>query len=591
MDISDAYKQRYVIYNRKSTDDAENQRNSLTYQRQRNIEFATRQNLPLATALTIQGFCTNGIIDESHSGFKEEDEFEIRSDGRVQYRVLRPKFLKLAELLKNGTIRGAIFLCWDRASRNPHDDLIIKKLTRAGCDIRFAEASYDSTSAGELHRDIDGVFAAHYSRSISEKVKNAQKKLRAERRCIYSAPVGYLDRGSDSKPLDPERAPVVKRIFELYAGGDWSIRQLAKWAQTQGLTKKPIRRKRTKQEIANNVDVSSLPKISRPVDHKSIEYILANPFYIGKVKIGDNYEISAAHQPLIDTALFFRVQKLLKKRNVSVHYIDKLAYTYRELVRCECGRVYTPYVKKGIVYYRSRCKSGCTNKAPNLKEVEISAAVQRVMDEIYLSDEELSEIELRAKSELGELSRRREGTLNDLHGRQRCIIADLDYITENKISLLRTGAMNPDTILAEQNRLEAKLAVVNEEIKIYAESASDMLEFVLTFSEAVKNAGLYFDRALDSEKRDITAMIFSELVFKDRQLVAYQAKDGFGALLSRVSVFNGDLPSLEGVINHPKLAIGLPGSPLFRTIESVYVQAQKSMDRIRRLQFLHRQAA
>lgn len=35
----------------------------------------------------------------------------------------------------------------------------------------------------------------------------------------------------------------------------------------------------------------------------------------------------------------------------------------------------------------------------------------------------------------------------------------------------------------------------------------------------------------------------------------------------------------------------LPGSPLFRTIESVYVQAQKSMDRIRRLHFLHRQAA
>src|SRR3989344_4457981 len=144
------------------------------------------------------------------------------------------------------------------------------------------------------------MFSSHYSEVISEKVRNAQKKLRGERRCIYGAPVGYLDEGSDNKPLDPKRAPTVKRVFELYATGDWSIRQLGKWAREQGLTKKPCRRKRTKEEIANNLDVATIPKISRPVDHKTIEYMLPNPFYIGKVKIDGGFQNSSAHQALID---------------------------------------------------------------------------------------------------------------------------------------------------------------------------------------------------------------------------------------------------------------------------------------------------
>src|SRR3989338_6864436 len=187
-DIGDQFKDSYLIYNRRSTDDAENQRNSLVYQRQRNIDYAEREKLPLAKDLTIPGFCTNGVIDESHSAFKQEDEFIITPDGSMQYRILRPKFLTLVRLLQSRQIKGVIFLCWDRGSRNEQDDLLINKLIELGCDIRFADTTYEKTSAGKLHKRVDGMFAAHYSEVISEKVRNAQKKLRDERRVIYSAP-------------------------------------------------------------------------------------------------------------------------------------------------------------------------------------------------------------------------------------------------------------------------------------------------------------------------------------------------------------------------------------------------------------------
>jgi len=210
---------QYLIYNRKSTDDADNQKNSLSYQLIRNVEFVKKNSLPVAEGLTILGVCDAGVINESHSGFREDQNFVINKDGSVQYNILRPKFLQLVKMLKAKEIKGAIFLCWDRASRNKQDDVIIKKLISLGCDIRFSEATYDKTSSGELHMDIDGMFAAHYSRVISEKVKNAQHKLQLEGKCIYFTPIGYLDKGSGNKPMDPERAPIVKRVFELYLTG------------------------------------------------------------------------------------------------------------------------------------------------------------------------------------------------------------------------------------------------------------------------------------------------------------------------------------------------------------------------------------
>src|ERR1700733_1784000 len=82
------YKDFYLIYNRRSTDDADNQKNSLNFQKSENMRFAVAKHLPIAT-LTVPGFCTDGIIAEKHSGFKENDNFSILKGGVVQYQIER----------------------------------------------------------------------------------------------------------------------------------------------------------------------------------------------------------------------------------------------------------------------------------------------------------------------------------------------------------------------------------------------------------------------------------------------------------------------------------------------------------------------
>lgn len=621
MNLSERHQHEYLIYNRKSTDDTDNQRNSLAYQKQRNLEYAQRLELPVASTLSISGFCESGIIGESHSAYKQDDEFSITPDGAVQYRVLRPKFFKLTELLKEKKVKGAIFLCWDRASRNEQDGLVLKKLIKLGSDIRFVEATYDNTSAGDLHRDIDGVFASYYSRSISEKVRNTLRKLRAERRCVYISPLGYLDHGSDTKPFDPKRAPIIKRIFEHYATGKWSIRQLAKWARAQGLTKKPKRRWRTKEEIANNVDHGSIPKIAQPVDHKTIEYILKNPFYIGKVKVGNGeYVDSAAHEPLIDTSLFLQVQALLKKRRVSVYYVDRPFYTYRGFARCECGRLYSPYPQKASVYYRCSCKHGCANGDANLTESDITSAVYHLLNQCYLTDSELAELERRAPSMLPELEEQREKTAADLHAKRRTIQADLAYLTENRVSLIRTGVMTADLLHKEEERLTGKLRELAAEIQSCTNDVPTMFRYVLSVSDAIKHLASHFPHALDSQRRDIVAVGFDHLVFRDKQLVDYAAKGGFAALLKRPALRRQPPPSLEpkngedpylfppicntGAVISPAEfwalepeneetpsfsgahRLSAPHISSFSNFLSIYKAAKQSMDELNRLTFL-----
>lgn len=591
MELSETHKNQYLVYNRKSTDDPDNQRNSLEYQKQQSLEYAKRLGLPVA-ALTIPGFCERGVVNESHSAFKQDDEFFISPDGLVQYRVLRPKFFKLSELLKDRKIKGAIFLCWDRASRNEQDDLILKKLTKLGCDIRFVEATYEDSSAGEFHRAMDGVFAAHTSRTISEKVRNVQRKLRNERRCLYNAPIGYLDRGSDSKPLDSERAPLVKRLFELYATGNWSISQLAKWGREHGLTKRPARRKRTREEIANNVGKETIPKVARPLDHMTVGRILTNPFYVGKVKIADKqYENSTAHQALIDNALFFDVQHLLKKRRVSVYYVDRLFHTYRGFVRCACGRSYSPYVQKGIVYYRSRCMESCVNRDPNLKELEINRTVQGLLQRAYLTEDERKCLERHSKASLPVIEERRDQRMADLRGKERNVLADLDYLTDNKITLLRTGVMTIDAFRQEEERLAVKLRAIGEEVRAYAESVPEMLRCIFEFSDAARMMGAYFENALDSERREIMSVSFGNLTFKERQLTDYVARDGFDALLKRTRARrpgqtatereNGEDPYLY-VLFWTTGGADVP----FSELPNIYRAAKASLEKLNNLPFL-----
>lgn len=520
----------YLVYNRKSMDEAESQKNSIEYQVQEIEKFVDKEALKIAP-ISLQNFCANGVISERHSGFKEDDAVFFSDDGKVQYRIDRPKFLQLLQYLNAGHFKGVVCLCWDRLSRNKGDDAVIRKLRRRGIDTRFAFASYENTSSGELHMDVDGMFAQHHSRVTSEKVIAAMQKNRKMGLCTHPAPIGYLNTGSvEHKPIDPERGPIISEMFRLYATGSWSISDLARYANEQGMTTVPRRKQRTNDELLADEQVIK-EKISRPIRKSLVSKILVNPFYAGKT-LNDQrrYVKSKSHEPLVDEETFNHVQSLLGTKKTSIHYTDKLGHPMRGMLRCaDCERVYTPYTKKGILYFYVRCSDGCPNEKKNFNFDYINDVIKGFIEDIHYTDEEHEKLEAQTSTDVALLEEKRLLETERLERERKRVRKELAYLRANRLSLLQTGVYQPEEYAEEITKLEDEFDDLLQDDVISEQAMREVIKDIITLSELLKLTVSLYENAEPDAKETIARKIFSEL-YVSKNTLRYELNRGFSAL-------------------------------------------------------------
>jgi len=537
---SGKYRDCYLIYNRKSTDEPENQKNSLKYQKSENARFAYREHLMIA-AVTVPGFCLEGIVSEKHSGFKEDSELTFGADGTIQYRIERPKFYQLVQFLNKGYFKGVIILCWDRASRNKGDNNIINKLIMQGVDFRFTLASYDKTSAGALHMDIDGMFAEHNSRVTREKVKLNIKNKREQGYCTNKAPVGYLNLGQmEHKPIDTERAAIIVKLFELYATGLWSMSALARWATDQGFTMPPTRRRRTTEErLAEEEDdvAIAIAPICRPPTVSSIQKILTNRFYLGEVKGNEGKFVpSASHKGIIGLDLFNRVQAVSGKKYVSIYYTNNLEHVMRGMVRCAgCGRLYTPYTKKGILYFGCHCSKACPNPKKSINITLLSDTIGNHIKQLSFSDAEKAEINARAEADISFIEKQQQSQTEIAERKKKKLKEDLAYLQDNKLTLLKAGVYTPDSLVREEEKFNQQLLAIEAANAVCGTEIQEKVADLMKLSELLKRLYFYYEKANPHEKEKIVRILFSELTLFENNL-KYKCKEEFKVFESRFVV-------------------------------------------------------
>ncbi|MBA3830159.1 MAG: recombinase family protein [Taibaiella sp.] len=534
---SGAFRDHYLIYNRKSTDEPNNQKNSIQYQKAENLRFAKRFHLPIAN-ITAKGFSLNGIISEKHSGFKEDSTLHFGKNGTVQYNVERPKFYRLVQYLNKGYFKGVIVLCWDRVSRNKGDNTIIEKLMKQGCDFRFTLATYDKTSSGALHMDIDSMFAEHHSRVTSEKVSLNIENQRSKGICTYKAPVGYLNTGTmEHKPFDPIRSPLIRQLFELYATGMYSLADLARWSAAHGMTMPPVRRRRTEEEVlAEEEDevLLQIEAVERPLTYNNIHKILTNPFYTGRI-LGTNKEYiqSASHKRLISDELFEKVQHKLGNKRVSLHYTQKLNHLYRGLLRCGvCSRSYTPYTKKGILYFGAKCAKECSNSQKNINLAFLEEKIGCLIANLSFTEDEFNRLEATTETDIALLDQKRITELDMQERQKRKLREDLTYLNANRLLLLRSGVYTPETFIAEETRLYGDIASLQGKEQVSDISMFEVIKEIIELSELLKSLYFYYKNAVSEEREDYVRKIFSELSLSENTL-RIKCKNGLQVLESR----------------------------------------------------------
>lgn len=534
------FKDEYLVYIRKSTDEANNQQNSIDYQTKEIQRYILNKGINLAK-VSSENFCSSGFIIESHSGYKEDTEMQI-IDGKVTFQIKRPKFKKLVELLNKGYLKGIVGLCWDRLSRNDSDNLVLKSIRKSGVDLQFVTTNYEMTSAGDLHQDIDGMMAKHHSRVTSEKVKFAISSLRAKGVYTSKAPIGYLNLGSmENKPIDVPRAKIIKRLF-LKAKDGVSLADLTRYANEQGLTTTPRRRPRTFEEKMNgNFNIKeNIKPIERQLHKSAVARILSNREYTGMMRNHkDQWIQCSSFEAIIPKDLFEEVQKKLKSRYVSRHSKEKDLHPFRGLMRCQtCERVYTPYIKKGNLYYYSRCPQNCTNKEKSINYKFLDESLKNRLQNMQFTEDELAQLDEAKKYEFKEIEDKRVNKCEEIESKKVKIENEIKYLLDNKLVLLQTGAMSPEEIVTKEKGLKNKLCSLEEENRLANTISSQDVDNIIKFSELLKNLVNIYDFAKPEEKDEIVRKIFSELRCSQKTFT-FQTQNGFQIFESRFGLYGG----------------------------------------------------
>jgi site-specific DNA recombinase len=397
----------------------------------------------------------------------------------------RPVFNQMLKLLKQGKSDGVIIHKVDRSARNLKDWADLGELIDGGIEVHFANESLDLNSrGGRLSADIQAVIAADYIRNLREEVKKGFYGRLKQGLYPLPAPLGYLDRGKGKpKELDPARAPLVKKAFELYATGSYNLDRLGDEMWHLGL------RNRKGGRVSLN----------------GLSIMLNNPFYIGVIRIEKTNETFAGiHEPLVSKSLFDRVRLVLNGKTNARSI--KHEFLFRRLLACKhCGYSLIGEIQKGYVYYRCHTKN-CP--VTSVREDIVDMEIRGTLFPLQLTEAE----EAYARSRLANLDdawkRERDNTVTALTLNLARLQDRLSRLTDAFID----GAIEKDifeekkaSLLIERKSIEERLAALKDKNG----SAPDILN---DFLELAKSAYLSYEMDFPDEKRDLVKKLTSNRV-------------------------------------------------------------------------------
>lgn len=269
-----ASKVKYCLYARKSSESEERQVLSIDSQIKEMLQLAERENLEIVE-----------IKRESHSA---------KATGQ------RPVFNELVQDIKGEKFNGILTWAPDRISRNAGDlgaivDLMDQKLL---LEIRTFGQGFSNTPNDKFLMMILGSQAKLENDNRGINVKRGMRARVEMGLWPGPAPIGYLNQKNMDKKCqiipDPDRASIVKQIFEKVAYEHWSGRKLYHWLK---------------------FEINFKTKGNKNLALSTIFRILNNPFYYGvheyPKKSGNWY--TGKHQPIIPKELFDEAQKQIPR--------------------------------------------------------------------------------------------------------------------------------------------------------------------------------------------------------------------------------------------------------------------------------------
>ncbi|WP_297232286.1 recombinase family protein [uncultured Flavonifractor sp.] len=291
-------------------------------------------------------------------GYVIPNEFIFLDEGiSGKHTDKRPEFNRMIGMAKQKPRPFDAILLWkfSRFARNREDSIVYKSMLRRelGIDvISISEPLADDKMSIIMEAMIEAM-DEYYSLNLAEEVKRGMTE-KARRGGLQSTPsFGYRVENNVLVPI-PEEAALIRSIFDRFIAGE-GLFPIAKWLNDMGV----------KTHRGNRFE------------NRTVEYILRNPVYIGKMRwnptgrtrrdfSNENIILAdAKHEPLISQDTWDAAQRRMAAVKAQWKYHGRPITEHKRwlsgLVRCaDCGSTLifaAPHYWKCNGYVRGRCKS------------------------------------------------------------------------------------------------------------------------------------------------------------------------------------------------------------------------------------------
>lgn len=366
------------------------------------------------------------------NGYIVPEEFVFVDEAKTGRKVTgRDDFRRLIATAKTKPKPFDAILLWkfSRFARNRDDAVYYKSILRKQLkiDVISIKEPIEDGKMGVIMESMIEAMDEYYSINLAEDVKRGmeEKHRRGE---LQSTPAfGYTVVDNVLTPV-PGEAMYVREVFRRYNAGEGCY-TLARWLNATGV--------RTHR--------------GSPFENRTVEYILRNPVYIGKLRWNPtgrsrrNFDdpgiilVDGKHEPLIDEELFRLTQQRIAQSKATMPYHGRPLGSNKDwisgLVRCaSCGGTMVfakPHWWKCNNYVRGRCTTSQHINGDLLKD-----AILRRLQADAASSDELHYAILRVTEKDGDpvaaLRSQRASTERRLERLREAFLSGVDTIEEYK---------------------------------------------------------------------------------------------------------------------------------------------------------------
>ena len=322
---------------------------------------------------------------------------------------------------------------------------------------------------------IKVVMAKNYIDNLSEEIEKGMKE-KAEQGIFPSrAPIGYINAICGDKKFiqpDPVYAPLIRKVYDLYSTGYYSLLEVTRLAHQEGL-----------------VSRESGAKVPR-----------------------------GTHEPLITREKFDRAQEILDRKAKNRTSVRKHDWTFQGVLfcgHCGCAMVGDLKKEKYVYYHCTGYKGKCPEKY--VREEEVSRQVEDAL-KVLKADPEVLAMMIRAlKESHDEESRFHQEAVSKLQKERDVLESRLEALYLDKLDKV----ISPEFFAAKSQEWQAKLTDLCAQIDRHC-SAHSYINEGIEFLELSRRAMERYKECESAEKRRILNLVLSNSLWMNATFTPYR---------------------------------------------------------------------